>query len=212
MVLDFRYNGGGSIQTAAYLGSMVTGQFSGQVYSKLFYNENLEDNNRDYLFTNTIEGLGAINSLNLSRVYVLTTNRRTASASELVINSLGAYIDVVVIGENTVGKTQASVTIYDSPNLTFENVNPNHNYALQPLIANSTNVNNELVPASGLTPNIELTERPNTLGTLGNIEEPLLSAAINDILGMGRPLYQSFNFTKPLRIGIVKTEQNMYID
>uniref|UniRef100_UPI002630F763 S41 family peptidase n=1 Tax=Winogradskyella sp. TaxID=1883156 RepID=UPI002630F763 len=37
LVLDLRYNGGGSVQTAAYLGSMVTGQYTGQVYSKLFY-------------------------------------------------------------------------------------------------------------------------------------------------------------------------------
>lgn len=212
LVLDLRYNGGGSIQTAAYLGSMVTGQFTGQVYSKLFYNENLEENNRNYLFTNTIEGIGAINNLNLSRVYVLTTNRRTASASELVINSLGAYIDVVVIGENTVGKTQASVTVYDSPNLAFENVNPNHTYALQPLIANSTNVNDELVPSNGLTPNIELTERPNTLGTLGDVNEPLLAAAINNILGLGRPFYQTTDQLNLIDINTSSLQQTMYID
>ncbi|MCB0398135.1 MAG: peptidase S41 [Winogradskyella sp.] len=212
LVLDLRYNGGGSIQTAAYLGSMVTGQFTGQVYSRLFYNENLQDNNRDYLFTNTIEGLGAINSLNLSRVYVLTTNRRTASASELVINSLGAYIDVVVIGENTVGKTQASVTVYDSPNLAFENVNPNHTYALQPLIANSTNVNDELVPSNGLTPNIELSERPNTLGTLGDVNEPLLAAAIDNILGLGRPFHQPIDQSKLISVNTSTLQQTMYID
>ena len=35
LVIDLRYNGGGSVQSAAYLGSMVTGQFNGQVYSQL---------------------------------------------------------------------------------------------------------------------------------------------------------------------------------
>ncbi|MEM9679698.1 MAG: S41 family peptidase, partial [Bacteroidota bacterium] len=146
LVIDLRYNGGGSVQTAAYMGSMVTGQFNGQIYSKLFYNSSLESNNTDFLFTNTIDGVGAINSLNLSKVYILTTNRRTASASELVINSLASYINVVQIGENTVGKTQASITVYDSPTLGFEDVNPNHTYALQPLVANSSNADDQLVP------------------------------------------------------------------
>ncbi|WP_111684029.1 S41 family peptidase [Winogradskyella tangerina] len=212
LVLDFRYNGGGAIQTAAYLGSMVTGQFNAQVYSKLFYNENLQDLNRDFLFTNTIDGIGGINSLGLSKVYVLTTNLRTASASELVINSLGSYIDVVVIGENTVGKTQASVTIYDSATLSFEDVNPNHTYAMQPLIANSTNVNDELVPANGISPDISVSERPNTLGTLGDINEPLLAAALADIQGLGRffqPEIYNLDLikTKPSILG-----QDMYID
>ncbi|WP_246431471.1 S41 family peptidase [Winogradskyella flava] len=216
LVLDLRYNGGGSVQTAAYLGSMITGQFTSQVYSKLFYNENLQDNNRDFLFTNTIEGSGAINSLNLNKVYVLTTNRRTASASELVINSLDAYIDVVVIGENTVGKTQASITIYDSANLAFEDVNPNHNYAMQPLVANSTNVNDELVPANGITPDIPLIEVRYALGTLGNPEEPLLAEAITDILGSGRSSdiqdrFMDFQLIK--RDGLIHPlEQDMYIE
>ena len=213
LVIDLRYNGGGSVQTAAYLGSMVTGQFTGDVYSKLFYNENLSNNNRDFLFTDAIEDGGAINSLNLSKVYVITTNRRTASASELLINSLKPYIEVVVIGENTVGKTQASITVYDSPNLAFENVNPNHTYAMQPLVANSTNVNDQLVPSNGLIPDIQISETPSTFDVLGNVSEPLLSAAIGDIISADRPSNRtpqnitiySINKTQPI-------EQEMYID
>ncbi|WP_431107006.1 S41 family peptidase [Winogradskyella poriferorum] len=214
LVLDLRYNGGGSVQTAAYLGSMITGQFTGQVYSKAFYNENLSNNNRDYLFTNSIEGGGAINSLNLNKVYILTTNRRTASASELVINSLSPYIDVVVIGENTVGKTQISITIYDSPDLGYEGRNSGHFYAMQPLVANSVNVNDELVPSDGLTADIELTEYPSTFGVLGDTNEPLLEAALLDISNSGR-------FTYDLVPGpeLIKTkrffqslEQEMYLE
>jgi C-terminal processing protease CtpA/Prc len=215
LVIDLRYNGGGSVQTAAYLGSMVTGQFNGDIYSKLFYNENLNDNDRDFLFTNTIEGGGAINSLNLSKVYVLTTNRRTASASELLINSLKSYINVIVIGENTVGKTQASRTVYDSPTL-FSSVgaNPGHTYALQPLVANSTNVNDQLVPLEGITPNIEITETPSTFRTLGMIDEPLLAAAIADISTADRSSSIEVE-TFPLReikFPLLPFEQDMYIN
>lgn len=214
LVIDLRYNGGGSVQTAAYLGSMATGQFNGQVYSKLFYNENLENNNQDFLFTSTLAGGGAINSLNLSKVYVLTTNSRTASASELVINSLRAYIEVVVIGENTVGKTQASFTVYDSPTLTFENVNPNHFYAMQPLVANSTNVNDQLVPANGITPDISLSETARSFGTLGDINEPLLAAALADITGTGRLFLENTDVPRPIESDFLTSpfEQDMYIE
>lgn len=215
LVIDLRYNGGGSVQTAAYMGSMVTGQFTGDVYSKLFYNENLQDSNKDFLFTSSIEDIGAINSLNLSKVYVLTTNRRTASASELVINSLEPYIDVVIIGENTVGKTQASITIYDSPNLAFENVNPNHTYAMQPLVANSVNVNDQLVPSNGLIPDIPLTEIPFELGILGDVNEPLLAAAIANITGLGRSsLFQIIEPIRPIATNILQhpLKQEMYVD
>lgn len=214
LVIDLRYNGGGSVQTAAYLGSMVTGQFTSQIYSKLFYNQNLSSNDKDFLFTNSIEGNGAINSLNLSKVYVLTTNRRTASASELLINSLTPYIDVVVIGENTVGKTQASNTVYDSPTLfSNQDVNPNHTYAMQPLVANSTNVNDLLVPSTGLIPDIQITETPSTLGTLGTLSEPLLSTAIGDILAADRPFYQATDNFTLLKINkLLPLEQDMYID
>jgi C-terminal processing protease CtpA/Prc len=214
LVLDLRYNGGGSVQTAAYLGSMVTGQFTGEVFSKLFYNINLNNNDRNYLFSNTIEGSGSINSLNLSKVYVLTTNRRTASASELVINSLKPYIEVVVIGENTVGKTQASQVFYDSPTpFTSQDVNPNHTYVMRPLVANSTNVNDLLVPSTGLIPDIQITETPSTFGVLGDIGEPLLSAAIGDILLGDRPFYETddnLRLTKPLKTKPLL--QDMYID
>lgn len=214
LVIDLRYNGGGAIQTAAYLGSMITGQFTDQVFSRTFYNDNLQNLNQDFVFTNSIEDGGSINSLNLSKVYVLTTNRRTASASELLINSLKAYIDVVVIGENTVGKTQASRTVYDSPGLfTTENINPSHTYALQPLVANSTNVNDQLVPSTGLIPDIEITETPSTFRTLGDINEPLLSAAIGDILTGDRPFGRSFeNLTLIKANQSLSKEQIMYID
>lgn len=215
LVIDLRYNGGGSVQTAAYLGSMVTGQFTGQVYSKTFHNETLQSRDREYLFTNSIDGGGAINSLNLSRVYVLTTNRRTASASELLINSLKPYIDVIVIGESTVGKTQASLTVYDSPGLfTTEDVNPNHTYAMQPLIANSTNVNDQLVPSTGLIPDIEITETPSTFGTLGAPNEPLLAAALSNIAFDDRSFTQSKpNFTlREVKQYINPLDQDMYLD
>ena len=197
LVLDLRYNGGGSVNTAALLSSMITGQYNGQVFSKLIYNEELQELNSDYKFTNTLNGGSTLNSLNLQKVYVLTTNG-SASASELVINSLKPYIDVVQIGVNTRGKTQASMPIYDSPDLGPNNVNPAHSYILLPLIANSVNKNDGLVPPTGLIPDIKLSEHPSYFGILGDVNEPLLAAALNNITSFGRPLPQQIEVLKPL--------------
>lgn len=140
-------------------------------------------------FTNVLNDGSNINNLNLDKLYVLTT-KRSASASEMVINSLKAHINSVVqIGTTTTGKTQASITIYDSPNLRREGANPNHTYAMQPLVAIGVNKNDEQVPSSGLIPTIELTENPFNYGVLGNENEPLLAAALADILGSGRSSY-----------------------
>ncbi|MBT8324134.1 MAG: peptidase S41, partial [Winogradskyella sp.] len=62
LVLDLRYNPGGSVNTASLIGSMITGQFEGEVFSKLFYNSTLESNNTNYPFTNSFNG-NTINSL-----------------------------------------------------------------------------------------------------------------------------------------------------
>jgi len=127
----------------------------------------------------------ALNSLRLKKLYVITSKNRTASASELVINSLKAYIDVVVIGEltGTAGKSQASRTVYDSPSLSRRNINPVHTYAMQPLIFRTVNKDNIGVPNEGIIPNIEAKEDNRNLGILGDPNEPLLKKAIDDITG-----------------------------
>jgi len=211
LVLDLRYNPGGSVNTASLLGSMITGQYTGDIFSKLVYNEDLQQNNSNYKFVNSFDG-NAINSLNLDKVYVLTSGS-SASASELIINSLDEYIDVVQIGDFTRGKTQASITLFDSPGFGSNDINPNHTYALQPLVANSINVNDGAVPATGLTPDTNLVEVARNYGVLGDVNEPLLAAAILDIQGLGRNNQPETEF-RPLEkdVNLKPFEDRMYID
>jgi carboxyl-terminal processing protease len=188
LVLDLRYNSGGSVQTATYLGSMITGQFNGQVFAQQQWNSklmaHLNQADLQNRFTNSM-GSSAINSLNLNRVYVLTT-ASTASASELVINCLEPYIDVVVIGTTTTGKNVGSVTLYDSMNFGRSGRESTHRYAMQPIVLKTVNADGFGDYSAGIDPDFELPEDYSNMGQLGDAAEPLFARAINDILSGGR--------------------------
>jgi len=220
LVLDLRYNSGGSVQSATRLASMITGQFTDKVFSKQRWNDKInayfesEDPSAlNNLFTSTIDG-SAVNSLNLTKVYILTT-KSTASASELVINGLKPYIDVVHIGDITTGKNVGSITIYDSPTFGKENRNPLHRYAMQPIVLKIVNADDFGDYFNGLTPTYSLKENITSLGILGNSSEPLLSTAIGKITGTAKmvkkttgKIYPYFEDSKSIN-GL---QNQMYVD
>jgi C-terminal processing protease CtpA/Prc len=211
LVLDLRYNGGGAIVTAARLATMISGESPSQVFSKAFFGPNRLDENRDFNFDNSITSGAAVNSLNLDRVYVLTTGA-SASASELIINSLRPYIDVVHIGETTTGKTTINTLVFDSPTFNSQGVTSAHTYALFPLIGDSTNRDEELVPSTGLVPDIILEETSVNLGTLGDPNEPLLARAISEITNAGRSFNISSNTETHLKPINLKVNTSSIID
>ena len=92
------------------------------------------------------------------------------------------YIDVIHIGTNTYGKYQASVTLYDAENFSFEDANPNHTYALQPLVLKTLNSIGNTDYINGLSPDIVIDEQTGNLGILGDVNEPLLALALQQIL------------------------------
>ncbi|HEX8270238.1 MAG TPA: S41 family peptidase [Flavobacterium sp.] len=209
LVLDLRYNSGGSIATSTKLASMITGQFTGQLFAKEQWNTKLqeyyESENPENLRNNFTSSLGnaPVNHLNLTTVYVLTS-RSTASASELVINGLAPYINVVQIGDFTIGKNVGSITLYDSPTFGRNGRNPNHFYAMQPIVLKVVNRDGfGDYQQNGLAPDYLLLENLANLGVLGSETEPLLSTAIGQITGNGRMLKQnpsrSFRHFKDLK-------------
>ena len=187
LVIDLRYNPGGRISTSINLASMITGQFNNQIFAKEKWNSKLMDywdeKNPDNLINRFVDNMGgvSINSLNLNKVYILTTSR-TASASELLINGLDPYIDVLHIGDYTVGKNQGSITVYDWINDQGEK-NPNHKYAMQPIVLKIGNVAGYTDFPNGLVPDYEIKESIRTAGELGNKNEQLLKIAIDHIFG-----------------------------
>jgi len=191
LVLDLRYNGGGSVSTATYLASMITGQFTGELFAKEQWNtkwmDYFENNHPEYILNNFVDKMvdnTSLNSLNLPSIYILTSSR-SASASELIINGLIPYIDVTTIGETTYGKYVGSVTVYDAPNYTREDANPNHKFAMQPIVLEMVNKLGEN-KKNGFDPTIPLSENYSNLGTLGDATEPMLAKAIQLIISSGK--------------------------
>lgn len=98
LVLDLRYNGGGSLEVATYLASLIGGgQIIGKKFVELTYNPKQIKENKPFLFKPTPH------SLKLNKVLVITT-KSSASASEAVISGLEPYMPVYVIGDDTHGK------------------------------------------------------------------------------------------------------------
>lgn len=197
LVLDLRYNSGGSVETATHLASMITGQFTGQIFAKEQWNDKVEAyynaNNPQTLinlFGNKTNTNATLNSLNLTKLYVLTT-RSTASASELVINGLEPYINVIQIGDKTIGKNVGSITLYDSPTFSKKDSSSKHRYAMQPLVLKIVNKVGFSDYINGLQPDDFLKENIGNLGILGDANEPLLNAAITRIIGGGRAQIQT---------------------
>ncbi len=182
LVLDFRYNGGGFVVSSDLITDLTVKDAKarvGKVMNKKVFNptytEYLKKNNGasafETLFKAESNNLGTLN-----RVFFLV-GKSTASASELVINNLKPFMDVILIGENTVGKNVGSFTITD----------PKKRWAfgLQPITFLTTNAIGEsnYGTSSGFTPNHIIEDNVLPYKSLGNPGETYFNKALSIIGG-----------------------------
>ncbi|MFT5221555.1 MAG: carboxyl-terminal processing protease [Gammaproteobacteria bacterium] len=102
LILDLRYNGGGSINVARELASYIkqTSDNSSDLYVKLVYNDKHQQDNFNYFFQSRSASLG------LDQLTVITS-AATCSASEQIISALHPYFgagQVTTVGSATCGK------------------------------------------------------------------------------------------------------------
>jgi C-terminal processing protease CtpA/Prc len=213
LVLDLRYNPGGSGSTVQVLASLIYDTNTSNLLWKDRYNAKIEaafgpgdlDNNFVSTTGTAFGNMDApLNNLNLSRVFVIATGG-SASASELVMVGLEPYINVIHIGETTVGKNQGSNTFVDDPaNNNFyqpdreDQINPDNQWAVQPIIITVENSAGFSDYSNGLVPDIELEEDLTNLGVLGDPNEPLLARAIQEISGVSAKV--SFDVNYPIHL------------
>lgn len=178
LVLDLRYNRGGYVSSSANLASLIGKSITGKVFYAQQWNKNVTPYyDKKYgagwnkqSFVNKSQNIGT----NLSRVIVLTTSS-TASASELVINGLKPFMNVITVGTTTTGKNVGSITISD-PNNRIK-------WGIQPLTFKSVNADGFADYGTGFVPKIEVREGSYDLKPLGSTADPLISEAIFQLTG-----------------------------
>lgn len=184
LVLDLRFNSGGAETAANNLASLIgSGVNNSKIFTRREYNDGVNEqiiNDPEYgeefltsKFINKAANIGS--QLTGNRVYILTSTR-TASASELVINSLKPFMDVFIIGNKTYGKNVGSISLYDEED-------PNNKWGMQPIVVKVYNSLNQSDYGAGFTPNVLDPDNSLFLRPLGDPQEALLAHAIGQITG-----------------------------
>lgn len=104
LVIDLRYNGGGSVATASALLDNITNAYASQRQMYLDWNVHYQNSNESYTFEDTDMQDG--NELTMQRVFFLVT-KDSGSASEAIISALVPYLgaeNIITIGDHTHGK------------------------------------------------------------------------------------------------------------
>jgi C-terminal processing protease CtpA/Prc len=209
LVLDLRFNSGGSEASAKNLASLIgQGIDKSKVFLKREYNPQvkeaiLSDNElgESFLVSHYLNKANNIgNQLSSGRVYILTSSR-TASASELIINALMPFMDVFLIGDTTYGKNVGSISL-------FEENDPKNTWGLQPIVVKVFNSLDQSDYSTGFEPQVLDKDNSLFLYPLGDTRESLLGQALNQITGvstrekpdartqMRKPLAHSLDFKR----------------
>lgn len=180
LICDLRYNNGGQVNVSLLLGNLIGGNIAfGRVFGQYVHNNKHSDKN-SYLYFSTNQY-----SVDVQRALFITTSS-TASASELVINALKPFMEVILIGSKTHGKP---VGMY-----TFQFKDPSIDWAIVPVCFSIRNANNEGDYFEGIPVTVEAPD--DVFTSFGETTESSLNAALN-YLGLG---------TKALKIPYVTAQ------
>jgi carboxyl-terminal processing protease len=190
LILDLRYNAGGSVASSAKLAAMLTSRLTPQETWAIYEGnqwEGKKPRSLQAVLNTSTSGAGKTYAelqtrcLSLERIFVLTTNG-TVSAAELLINNLRPFIPVIQIGRATAGKDEASFLIRDERN-------PRQvTWTMQPTIYKLFNKAGQGGYAAGLRPTHDLEEMATLpLAGIGEPEDPLVQKALQLIYGGSVP-------------------------
>lgn len=201
VILDLRYNLGGGIAASGALSALITDDYAfDETFVEYRYNamlnqyfDELGQNERKKTFLDLFEGLSSFPTVNtadsiknlvqnarldLPRVFVLATEN-SASASELVLNNLAPFIEVIHIGGTTKGKNEGSITI-DPTDRDFNPEGLDIQWGLQPIILKLANKDGYGDYHDGLDADFEVEDMP-PFAPLGSREDPLIAKALGII-------------------------------
>jgi C-terminal processing protease CtpA/Prc len=199
LVLDLRFNSGGSESSAKNLASLIgRGVNQTSIFLKREYNPEVQQDilndetlGEDFLtsyYQNEPNNIG--DQLASGRVYILTSSR-TASASELIINALKPYMEVFLIGDRTYGKNVGSISIYDEKD-------PGNLWGMQPIVVKVYNSLDQSDYSDGFQPDVVHPDNNLFVYPLGDPREALLGLAIGQITGSASTARQGVPSRKQL--------------
>ncbi len=196
VVVDLRYNRGGSLDLSAYIASTLgpkSAMENGETYVNLVWNDGYNQFWKEYDMDDdgTPDGENSVQlviklpesemNMDLSSIYFLTTDN-TASASESLMTGLYPYMDVIQIGTTTYGKCYGSVTIDDW-------IEPKrHNWAMQPIVLKYSNAEGFTDFIHGIEPDFEVPDNLLDAKPFGSLEDPVLGKALEEITGVNPSL------------------------
>lgn len=164
VVVDLRYNGGGSVTVASMLLDNLLGNHPGQPQFTLTWNPNYQANNQTYYFEDADDQDG--NELTPTQLYFLVT-KQTASASEALISALYPYLGkahVITVGSATHGKNVGMQgRIYGDY----------YYFLINFYIANA---DGDISPSTGIPPTCEAEDDLDH--PLGDVNETMLATAL----------------------------------
>ncbi|BDD05120.1 S41 family peptidase [Aureibacter tunicatorum] len=201
LILDLRYNLGGSVVTANLMADYLAPLKSdGQLFTNKIWNERYmqylkesegenSSNLKDFIGKNR-------NNLELNNLYIIT-GFNTASASELIINGLSPYMNIIQIGLTTAGKYTASIPISNEAD---------KNWTIQPIVYKSENAWGVTDYEDGFFPDYQVPD--DFWNQLGDLNEARLNVAFQQIIGIpssARRTTTEQNFNQPLTIPNIKS-------
>jgi len=189
LVIDLRYNPGGTIDAAQHLCSsiaplnvvneqkvLVKFQWNDK-YQAYWQSKNAIDQLQVPFLNDVSQKLG------LNKVWIITGSG-TASASELTITGLKPYMTVTTVGETTYGKYTASITL--KPEDFYETASyykEIENWGVQPIILKYANSLGVTDFKDGFSPDIPVEDDLFSPIPLGDKKEALLKKTIENITG-----------------------------
>ena len=171
LVLDLRYNGGGYVITENVLASLFAPQEAVSLETRFATEFEYQDGN----VTKNVSTKGA--NIGLKKVYGLIGSG-SASASEALLGGLMPYMDVQLIGSQTHGKyctgwMMAAKEAYKPCPKAIED------WGIYVMVSIYQNADGETpCMPDGMVPDVEVADVPLLPYRLGDVDEPLLRAAL----------------------------------
>lgn len=194
VILDLRYNKGGSIDCVQLLATLlVSPEYFGKDMAFLEYND--KNISKDATLTFDQQLIKTGKNLNVSKLIILTSGD-TAGAPEMLINSLNGKINLIGIGSNTKGQNVG----------TEKFINEKFLWAVNPVVCTVYNSEHDTFEG-GFKPTYAVSNASSdylTFLPFGDPKETLLSVAIGVLEGTYPPKDKSGS-TSEMHIKIEKS-------